>query len=212
MKQVINKILSPFYKISIKGNIKKKRILCFTKKTRLFPFVPEIKHIGKCTYSGADIYIPNKENTVIGSFTSIGTGVSIGCGTHPIEYLSSSPYLYTKKFNYKSPNMRSHEEWIEDIAPCKIGNDVWIGDGVLIMNGITIGDGAIIGARAVVTKDVPPYAIVGGVPAKIIRYRFDEATITKLLELEWWNLPDEIIKKIPYDNIKEALNFLGHKK
>ena len=208
MNKIISKIVSPFYKVSIKRNNKKIRILFFTKKVRLFPFVPEIKHVGKCTYSAADVYIPNKEETVIGSFTSIGKGVSIGCGTHPTGYLSSSPYLYTKRFNYKSSDMVSHEEWIDDIAPCKIGNDVWIGDNVLIMNGITIGDGAVIGAHAVVTKDVPPYAIVGGVPAKIIRYRFDEKIITALLKSQWWNLPDKIIKQIPYDDIEKTVLFL----
>lgn len=98
------------------------------------------------------------------------------------------------------------------IPSCRIGNDVWIGDGVFIMNGITVGDGAVIGAHAVVTKDVPPYAIVAGVPARVIRYRFDEKTIKKLLDLQWWNLPDDIIKDIPYDNIEKAIEFLENLK
>ena len=76
-----------------------------------------------------------------------------------------------------------------------IGNDVWIGYEAVILAGVSIGDGAIVGARAVVTKDVPPYTIVGGVPAKPIRRRFDEATVARMLELQWWNWPDERIRK-----------------
>ena len=76
-----------------------------------------------------------------------------------------------------------------------LGNDVWVGSHVLINGGVTVGHGAVIGAGAVVVKDVPPYAIVGGVPAKIIRFRFSPEVIEKLLELQWWNLPDETLKE-----------------
>ena len=76
-----------------------------------------------------------------------------------------------------------------------IGNDVWIGYEAVILSEVTVGDGAIIGARAVVTKDVPPYAIVGGIPARYIRRRFDEKTVTKLMELKWWEWSDEKIKE-----------------
>ena len=89
-----------------------------------------------------------------------------------------------------------------------IGNDVWIGDGAFIKNGVTIGDGAIIGARAVVTKDIPPYAIVVGVPAKILKYRFSEQIIDRLLNTKWWNLDDSIIKKLPYYDIDKCLKIL----
>ncbi len=79
-----------------------------------------------------------------------------------------------------------------------IGNDVWIGSNVLIIGGIKIGDGAIVAAGAVVTKDVPPYAIVGGIPARIIRFRFDKEQINKLLELKWWNKDDDWLIKNNY--------------
>ena len=97
------------------------------------------------------------------------------------------------------------EEWGLDVANITdawdnkgdivIGNDVWIGYETVILSGVTIGDGAIIGTRAVVTKDVPPYTIVGGVPARHIRRRFDEESVTKLMELKWWEWPDEKIKE-----------------
>ena len=98
-----------------------------------------------------------------------------------------------------------------------IGNDVWIGDQCFIKAGVKVGDGAVIGAHAVVTHDVPPYAIVGGVPARVIRYRFDEETINSLLNSEWWNLNDKDLsvfaqyiqnKEITKNNIIEALNNL----
>ncbi|WP_370976719.1 CatB-related O-acetyltransferase [Enterobacter roggenkampii] len=95
------------------------------------------------------------------------------------------------------------------IEPVIIGNDVWIGDGAFIKNGVTIGDGAIIGAKAVVTKNIPPYAIVAGIPAEVIGYRFDEKTICSLLESKWWNLPDDTIRQIPFDDIEKAVEFLA---
>ena len=169
-------------------------------------YVPQISNIGKCSYSVKDISIVHP-NTSIGAFCSIGPRVVLGHGKHPKDYLSTSPYFYFNELGYKNPEQVSHQEFW-DITPIEIGNDVWIGDGVFVKNGVKIGDGAIIGARAVVTKDVPPYAIVVGTPAKILRYRFDEETIKTLLELKWWELDDEIIKQIPYDDIYKAIEFI----
>ena len=170
-------------------------------------FVPDIPHIGKQSYSSPDIWIANPLETTIGAFTSIGSHVRIGHGTHPLNYLTTSPYLYLDRLEYKTDKAPSHNEW-EVLASIHIGNDVWIGDEVFIKNGITIGDGAILGAKSVITHDVPPYAIVCGNPAKVLRYRFSADIIEKLLELKWWNLPDDVIKQIPYDDIHQAITFL----
>ena len=86
-----------------------------------------------------------------------------------------------------------------------IGNDVWIGAKAIIKCGVTIGHGAVVAGGTFVSKDVPPYAIVGGVPAKVIKYRFDEATIQQLLELEWWNIPIEHLANIRFDDINSAI-------
>ena len=90
---------------------------------------------------------------------------------------------------------------VEKKGPTIVGNDVWLGYQSLIMPGVTIGDGAIVGSRSVVTKDVEPYTIVAGSPAKVIRKRFDDETIAKLLEVKWWDLPDEEVEKLLPDMI-----------
>jgi lipopolysaccharide biosynthesis protein len=175
--------------------------------TQIQTWVPRIQHIGKYSYAAPDTHI-QCVSTVIGSFCSIGQRVVIGHGKHPKDFLSSSPFFYFDELGFKSEDMPAHDEfWY--IEPIIIGNDVWIGDGAWIRNGVTIGDGAIIGARAVVTKDVPPYAIVAGVPGGIIGYRFDEMTIRALLDSEWWNLPDDVIRQIPFDDVPQALSFLA---
>ena len=92
--------------------------------------------------------------------------------------------------------------------PCHIGNDVWIGRNAVIKDGVTVGDGAIIGTSAVVTKDVPPYAIVVGVPARIIRYRFSPEIIEALLELRWWDLPLEKIQHLPFNDVPRCVEEL----
>lgn len=147
--------------------------------------------IGDYTYIG-----PNSRviYTTVGKFCSIAGDVCLGMGTHPLEYISSSPIFI-------SPYNGTGYKWIEESIEfdeynlTTVGNDVWIGARAMIMGGVNIGDGAVIAAGAIVTKDVPPYAIVGGVPAKIIRYRFDPETIKMLLEIKWWNMPQEKIRK-----------------
>lgn len=167
---------------------------------------PGACQVGKWSYCGPDLRIDNPK-TIIGSFCSIGQRVVIGHGEHPLCFISSSPYLYLDSLGWKSASTPVHNEyWIPD--PIVIGNDVWIGEGAFIKNGVRIGDGAVIGAHSCVTKDIPPYAVAVGVPAKVVRYRFPDSVIKRLLMTKWWDLDDEVIRRIPYDNIDEALDFL----
>jgi len=133
-------------------------------------------------------------NCTIGKFCSIAPGVKIGFGKHPTNLLSTSPLFYTNKNVFRDAFVikKDFNEFEETI----IGNDVWIGMNSIILDGVIIGDGSIIGAGAVVTKNVEPYSIVAGVPAKVVKYRFDEDIIKLLLESKWWDLPKEDIIEI----------------
>lgn len=129
----------------------------------------------------------------IGKYCSISYGVTIGPPEHNYHRLSMHPFIHLSNYNI----LGAEEIIVSDKQdkPCNIGNDVWIGCNATILRGVTIGDGAIVAANALVNKDVPPYAIVGGVPAKILKYRFSEVIIAKLLQLKWWNFPIEKIRK-----------------
>lgn len=129
----------------------------------------------------------------IGKFCSIASECCIGMGTHATEFKSTSPIFYS----VENPlgKVWTNETFYKEHKTVNIGNDVWIGQRVMIMGGISIGNGAIVGAGAVVTKDVPPYSIIGGVPGHIIKYRFSDKTIKELEDSEWWNKDDEYLKK-----------------
>ncbi len=147
--------------------------------------------IGDYSYisKGSDL-----SNCKIGKFCSIAPSVKIGFGTHPTSFLSTSPLFYTKRniFGFSIVENKDIEEFKEII----IGNDVWIGLNAVILDGVTIGDGAIIAAGAVVVNDVPSYAIVGGVPAKLIKYRFNEKVIYEISKTKWWDMDINSIKSL----------------
>lgn len=127
----------------------------------------------------------------IGSFTSIANQVVIGGARHPMEWVGMSPVFYKGR---DSVRKKFSEYELPYLVETNIGNDVWIGRSAIVLAGISIGDGAVVGAGAVVTKDVPPYAIVAGNPARIIRYRFSKELISRLEMIKWWTLDDEMIK------------------
>jgi len=126
----------------------------------------------------------------IGAFCSIASDVVIGGGHHPTEWVGTSQVFYEGGGQFKGRFAKLKRP---PVKKTRILNDVWIGQRALIAQGVTIGNGAVIGMGSVVTKDVPDYAIVGGVPAKLIRYRFDENTIEELLNSAWWSLSDSQI-------------------
>lgn len=155
----------------------------------------QLIHCGKYSYCTGSLpkvrYATGNETLKIGKYCSLSSDITFFLGgEHRTDYATTYPFNAfpaqwgntTETINYSKGNI-------------VIGNDVWIGYGAKILSGVTIGDGAVIGAGSLVTKDVPAYAIVGGNPTKIIRYRFDEKTIAKMLELKWWDWPEAKVQE-----------------
>lgn len=162
--------------------------------------------MGRHSYCGPDCVMNYVE---IGNFCSISDHVYIGGEEHPLCWTSTSSAFQAVKHSGKNNKLAYIA--LPTTLKTIIGNDVWIGHGVSIKQGVTIGDGAVIGTGAVVTKDVPPYAIVAGVPAVVLKYRFDNNTINMLLKSKWWNYPDSQIEKVA-DLIKDPYLFVNNLK
>ena len=158
--------------------------------------------IGRYSYMGEHNSVAYAK---IGAFCSIASYCAIGGGSHPLQTVTTSPVLCTGKFGGKTGFSEvKHREVV-------IGHDVWIGEAVFICEGIKIGTGAVIGAHSVVTRDVPPYAVAAGAPARLLRYRFDEDTIEKLLASKWWEWPDEKLKKADFSSTERFFRSLEEK-
>lgn len=183
----------------------------------------EVNKIGGFTYLQGGTYYAIQS---IGRFCSLASNLYTGPVEHPTTFLSSSPIFYTNSNKTKWPSSTEFKGFIErnkyhiedtylrkkqmssDKNFITIGNDVWIGLNVTILRGVTIGDGAIVASGAVVTKDVPPYAIVGGVPAKIIKYRFNKDIIESLEKLKWWDYQIEILDGLDWTRVEEIIPIL----
>lgn len=164
--------------------------------------------VGRCT-TFADAVVCRG---AVGSFCSIGPGAVIGgLGVHPLHMISTNPVFYS---TLRQCGMTfSDANYFTEMEPVSLGNDVWVGANALILSGIRVGHGAVIAAGAVVTKDVPDYAVVGGVPAKVIKYRFTDEEIALLLRLQWWALPDSVlsahVKLFRDGNVQQLCSALG---
>lgn len=155
--------------------------------------------VGRYAFINSDTVIFGAK---IGRYCSFGRSCQVGCAEHRVDTLTTSLVGFSPNWFPDDPVMtaldRRMPSWhSKRTGTTVIGNDVWIGAGAIILRGVTIGDGAVVGAGSVVTKDVPPYAIVGGVPAKPIRYRFPPEMIEQLLASRWWDLPPEEVAKLP---------------
>ena len=153
------------------------------KSTRIeAPFYLNNINLGDYSYIAGNSRISNAR---IGKFCSIGPNFCCGLGVHPTNGISTSPMFYsTAKQNGIT---LTKENKIEETKQTNVGNDVFIGANVTVLDGVTIGDGVVIGAGAVVVKDIPDYAIAVGVPAKVVKYRFEKERIEKLLKIRWWD-------------------------
>ena len=202
LKSILMCFVMPFLKIKYRIS---KHVL-FEKGSLIYPScrfegynrVCRASYISR-SYIGFGSYIGNNCNIVstqIGKYSCIGPYVRTTSGVHPTNYVSMHPAFYSLRgqagFTYVKKQL--FDESMDKGYHIIIGNDVWIGDSALLMEGIRIGNGAVIAAGAIVTKDVPPYAIVAGVPAKILRYRFEEKIRTEIDRVEWWNKDEEWIK------------------
>ncbi len=152
--------------------------------------------------------------STIGKFCSIGKNVIIGgLGRHPVDMISTHPSFYSTRRQCGETFV--DKNYFEEYKKTHVGNDVWIGVNSILLDGVRVGNGVIVAAGAVVTKDVPPYAIVGGVPARIIRYRFKPEEISMLEEICWWNLPANELKNISSiirsNNIEQLAEYVDTK-
>lgn len=191
-------------------------------KTSIEPYVSIVgggsiidSKIGTGTYVGVCSQL---DYCKIGNYCSIGSDVRIFSLNHPLSYVSTSPVFYKssssqdtiKKINTKA-TFNNERLIIEDSFSVIIGHDCWIGDCVRIKGGVNIGTGSVIGCGSVVTHDVPPFAIVAGNPAKIIRFRFDQSVIDALLKSEWWLKDRDVLSKLTFENVNRFLEEINEK-
>jgi acetyltransferase-like isoleucine patch superfamily enzyme len=162
--------------------------------------------IGRCS-----VVRGGRISAIIGDYCSIAPDVMMGEGNHPTPWLGTSGIFYqSNKYGFFAESRDFPiQPWSDRKKSPVIRHDVWIGTGVKVMRGVTIGTGSVVAANSIVTKDVPPYAIVGGTPAKIIKYRFNDNLIESLIKSSWWTFDLSVIKKIDFTSPERALEQLS---
>ena len=178
----------------------------------------EIDFIGAFTFMGGR-RTELRHVGMIGRFCSIAYNIMAGVEEHPADFLSPNPmfmgafsWRQAERFRAENQETLKHSSrvWRQrrdaQFGKITIGSDVWIGEGALIRRGVSIGNGAVIAARAFVNRDVPPYAIVGGTPARILRYRFEPDVVAALLELNWWNYGLSALRGVDMSDIHQAID------
>lgn len=168
---------------------------------------PRSSFFGAESYMNAGGYI--RERVFVGRYCSIGRRVTIGAGMHNMRGVSTHPGLHgsrARRYSEAELLRLGGGGGAKMLTPTIIGNDVWIGDGAVILPGVTIGTGAVIGANAVVVRNVAPYEIVGGVPAKRVKMRIPDEVGQELLSTEYWEWPLEILKGLPMRNVFEFIS------
>lgn len=175
----------------VKGFFKKNENTIFTKDYQEF----QNDKIGEFTYGRPIVNFRNSESTLeIGKFCSIASNVVIFLGgNHRVDWISTFPFNKIEPFKNDAQMIIGHPATKGSV---KIGNDVWIGEGVTILSGVTIGDGAVVGTKAVIAKDIGPYEVWVGNPARLIKKRFSEDEIEKLLEIKWWDLNQKELRDV----------------
>ena len=184
LKNLFNPNISCLAFVSSNNHLDKKTVIYRNAKIRG-------SEVGAYSYISPNTVI---ENAQIGRFCSISDHCRIGMGTHNTNQISTSP-IFTQKVNGTKARWVDKNVNDSPFRKVRVGNDVWIGSRAMILGGVTVGDGAVVGAGAVVTKDVPAYAIVAGVPAKVIKYRFPDRLIELLMDFKWWYYPEDVLRE-----------------
>lgn len=162
-----------------------------SRKARIYRFAKVLNSsVGDFSYVGPHSWLVK---TSVGKFCSIAPNCRIGLAAHSLNFLSTSP-IFTEAKNGTGHSW-TKKNFFNPSLPVSVGNDVWIGERALVMGGVEIGDGAVVGAGAIVTKNIPAYAVVAGVPARLIRYRFPAEKIAVLEKERWWELPESALRE-----------------
>ena len=162
--------------------------------------------VGDHTYGHPRFFEADRARFTVGKYTSMASGLVIALGNHRIDMVSTYPFATLRGYWPSVPNGVSDHDTKGDVV---IGNDVWIGADAFICSGVTIGDGAVIGAKSVVSRDVAPYGIVVGNPGRLTRFRFSEQQVAALLDIRWWDWPDDVVDEfLPLMMSSDIENFL----